>query len=114
MIRDVEVPELEQFLEDGFSEMKIGEENFDSVRENVVKEVENKDKINYGQKFSSAGNEQNIIVKPIKSVKSTIDSPSELKNDDKEGVEDSKKLKFNNDILLKPSSGIGEEFDVDW
>ena len=111
MTRSEDLPSLEESLKQGFSELKVGEGKFelekepDNSIEMLLKSAKESlklaegNKINYGQKFSSKGNESSFIVKPIKS-----------NNAEEKSIRETKR----SDILTKPSSNIGDDIEVDW
>jgi len=115
MPRDEELPNLDSALEKSFSEMKIGEDKFEKVKEEDVTEVEQKYKIEYGRKFSSENQKGSFTVKPTTATKSIIDKPLDISNDDEiiedMKIKDEKKVV---EILDKPSASLGDDFEVEW
>jgi hypothetical protein len=113
MATDESIPELEDILEKNFSEMKIGEENFNLPNKELKKDIEEKKKIIYQEKYSSESQTGTIVVKPIKATKKIIDAPIEVK-DEGEDNEIENVQKEIVAILDKPSSSVGDDFDVGW
>ena len=111
MATDEPIPELEDILEKNFSEMKIGEENFNLPNKELKKDIEEKKKIIYQEKYSSESQTGTIVVKPIKATKKIIDAPIEVKDEEDNEVEIVKEEVV---ILDKPSSSVGDDFDVGW
>ena len=112
MATDEPIPELEDILEKNFSEMKIGEENFNLPNKELKKDIEEKKKIIYQEKYSSESQTGTIVVKPIKATKKIIDTPIEVK--DKEENNEVEIVQEKVTILNKPSSSVGDDFDVGW
>ncbi len=112
MATDEPIPELEDILEKNFSEMKIGEENFNLPNKELKKDIEEKKKIIYQEKYSSESQTGTIVVKPIKATKKIIDTPIEVK--DEEENNDVEIVQEKVAILNKPSSSVGDDFDVGW
>ena len=113
MDTDEFVPELKEILDKNFSEMKIGEENFQQTKSESTNKVAEKKKIIYQEKYSSESQTGTLVVKPIKATKKIIDSPIEVKNEE----EDNEVEIIQEDvvsILDKPSSSFGDDFDVEW
>ena len=115
MPRDEELPNLDSALEKSFSEMKIGEDKFEKVKEDVVAEVGQKYKIEYGRKFSSENQKGSFTVKPTTATKSIIDKPLDISNEDEiiENVGEKGEKKVV-EILDKPSTSLGDDFEVEW
>jgi len=115
MPRDEEPPNLDSALEKSFSEMKIGEDKFEKVKEEVVAEVGQKHKIEYGRKFSSENQKGSFTVKPTAATKSIIDKPLDISNDD-EKINDVEKMDEKKVVVVldKPSSSLGDDFEVEW
>ena len=113
MATDESIPELEDILEKNFSEMKIGEEYFDLPNKELKGDIEEKKKIIYQEKYSSENQTGTVVVKPIKATKEIIDSPIEVK--DEEEVNEVEVIQQEIvSVLDKPSSSVGDEFDVEW
>ena len=111
MATDDSVPELEDILEKNFSEMKIGEEHFNLPSKELKEDIEEKKKIIYQEKYSSESQTGTIVVKPIKATKEIIDTPIEVK-DEEEDNEVEVVQEETVSILDKPSSSVGDDFDV--
>ena len=112
MATDEPIPELEDILEKNFSEMKIGEENFNLPNKELKKDIEEKKKIIYQEKYSSESQTGTIVVKPIKATKKIIDTPIEVKDEEENSEVEIVQEKVA--ILNKPSSSLGDDFDVGW
>ena len=112
MATDEPIPELEDILEKNFSEMKIGEENFNLPNKELKKDFEEKKKIIYQEKYSSESQTGTIVVKPIKATKKIIDTPIEVKDEEENNEVEIVQEKVA--ILNKPSSSVGDDFDVGW
>tara|TARA_B100001540_G_scaffold62788_1_gene56506 strand:- start:5079 stop:5420 length:342 start_codon:yes stop_codon:yes gene_type:complete len=113
MATDESIPELEDILEKNFSEMKIGEEYFDLPNKELKGDIKEKKKIIYQEKYSSENQTGTVVVKPIKATKEIIDSPIEVK--DEEEVNEVEVIQQEIvSVLDKPSSSVGDEFDVEW
>ena len=113
MDTDEFVPELKQILDENFSEMKIGEENFQQTKSELTNKVVEKKKIIYQEKYSSESQTGTLVVKPIKATKEIIDSPIEVKNEKKNNEVEIIQEKVVS-ILNRPSSSFGDDFDVEW
>ena len=107
------VPELKEILDENFSEMKIGEENFQQTKSELTNKVVEKKKIIYQEKYSSESQTGTLVVKPIKATKEIIDSPIEVKNEKKNNEVEIIQEKVVS-ILNRPSSSFGDDFDVEW
>jgi len=112
MATDESIPELEDILEKNFSEMNIGEENFNLPNKELKKDIENKKKIIYQEKYSSESQTGTIVVKPIKATKKIIDAPIEVKDEEEDNEVEIVKQEVA--ILDKPSSSVGDDFNVGW
>ena len=112
MATDEPIPELEDILEKNFSEMKIGEEHFNLPNKELKKDIEEKKKIIYQEKYSSESQTGTIVVKPIKATKKIIDTPIEVKDEEEDNEVEIVQEKVA--ILNKPSSSVGDDFDVGW
>ena len=113
MDTDEFVPELKEILDENFSEMKIGEENFQQTKSELTNKVAEKKKIIYQEKYSSESQTGTLVVKPIKATKEIIDSPIEVKNEKKNNDVEIIQEKVVS-ILNRPSSSFGDDFDVEW
>lgn len=92
--------------------MKIGEENFNLPNKELKKDIEEKKKIIYQEKYSSESQTGTIVVKPIKATKKIIDTPIEVKDEEENNEVEIVQEKVT--ILNKPSSSVGDDFDVGW
>ena len=92
--------------------MKIGEENFNLPNKELKKDIEEKKKIIYQEKYSSESQTGTIVVKPIKATKKIIDTPIEVKDEEENNEVEIVQEKVA--ILDKPSSSVGDDFDVGW
>ena len=92
--------------------MKIGEENFNLPNKELKKDIEEKKKIIYQEKYSSESQTGTIVVKPIKATKKIIDAPIEVKDEEEDNEVEIVKEEVA--ILDKPSSSFGDDFDVGW
>ena len=113
MDTDEFVPELKEILDKNFSEMKIGEENFQQTKSESTNKVAEKKKIIYQEKYSSENQTGTLVVKPIKATKEIIDSPIEVKKEKKNNEVEIIQEKVVS-ILNRPSSSFGDDFDVEW
>ena len=113
MDTDEFVPELKEILDKNFSEMKIGEENFQQTKSESTNKVAEKKKIIYQEKYSSESQTGTLVVKPIKATKEIIDSPIEVKKEKKNNEGEIIQEKVVS-ILNRPSSSFGDDFDVEW
>ena len=113
MATDESVPELEDILEKNFSEMKIGEEHFSLPNNELKQDIEEKKKIIYQEKYSSENQTGTIVVKPIKATKEIIDAPIEVKDKEEDNEIEIIQEEVVS-ILDKPSSSVGDDFDVEW
>ena len=113
MDTDELVPELKEILDKNFSEMKIGEENFQQTKSELTNKVAEKKKIIYQEKYSSESQTGTLVVKPIKATKEIIDSPIEVKKEKKNNEVEIIQEKVVS-ILNRPSSSFGDDFDVEW
>ena len=113
MDTDEFVPELKEILDENFSEMKIGEENFQQTKSELTNKVVEKKKIIYQEKYSSESQTGTLVVKPIKATKEIIDSPIEVKKEKKNNEVEVIQEEVVS-ILDKPSSSFGDDFDVEW
>ena len=112
MARKEDVPNLEDALEKGFAELKVGEENIvidDKISVNDKDPIEPK----YGLKIESVESRQKFISKPIQATKKTVEKPIDVKPIDV--VKDEVDENFNvQKVVSSPSSKIGDDFDVGW
>ena len=113
MDTDEFVPELKEILDKNFSEMKIGEENFQQTKSELTNKVAEKKKIIYQEKYSSESQTGTLVVKPIKATKEIIDSPIEVKKEKKNNEVEIIQEKVVS-ILNRPSTSFGDDFDVEW
>tara|TARA_Y100001954_G_scaffold237880_1_gene303126 strand:- start:1184 stop:1525 length:342 start_codon:yes stop_codon:yes gene_type:complete len=113
MDTDEFIPELKEILDKNFSEMKIGEENFQQTKSESTNKVAEKKKIIYQEKYSSESQTGTLVVKPIKATKEIIDSPIEVKKEKKNNEVEIIQEKVVS-ILNRPSSSFGDDFDVEW
>ena len=113
MATDESIPELEDILEKNFSEMKIGEEHFDLPNKESKENQEEEKKIIYQEKYSSENQTGTVVVKPIKATKEIIDSPIEVKDEEKVNEVEVIQERVVS-VLDEPSSSVGDEFDVEW
>jgi hypothetical protein len=113
MATDEPIPELEDILEKNFSEMKIGEEHFNLPNEELKEDIQEKKKIIYQEKYSSENQTGTVVVKPIKATKEIIDSPIEVKDEEKVNEVEVIQERVVS-VLDEPSSSVGDEFDVEW
>ena len=113
MANDESIPELKDILDKNFSEMKIGEENFQQPKSELTDKLEEKKKIIYQEKYSSESQSGTLVVKPIKATKKIIDSPIEVKNEEEDNEVEVIQEEVVS-ILDKPSSSVGDDFDVEW
>ena len=113
MDTDEFVPELKEILDKNFSEMKIGEENFQQTKSELTNKVVEKKKIIYQERYSSESQTGTLVVKPIKATKEIIDSPIEVKKEKKNNEVEIIQEEVVS-ILDKPSSSFGDDFDVEW
>ena len=112
MARKKDVPNLEDALEKGFAELKVGEENI-LIDDKIS--VKDKDSIEpkYGLKIESVESRQKFISKPIQATKKTVEKPIDAKPIDV--VKDEANENFNvQKVVSSPSSKIGDDFDVGW
>ncbi len=93
--------------------MKIGEEHFDLPNKKLKGDIEEKKKIIYQEKYSSENQTGTVVVKPIKATKEIIDSPIEVKDEEEVNEVEVIQKKVVS-VLDKPSSSVGDEFDVEW
>ena len=112
MARKEDVPNLEDALEKGFAELKVGEENIvidDEISVNDKDPIEPK----YGLKIESVESRQKFISKPIQATKKIVEKPIDAKPIDvvKDDVDENLNIQK---IVSSPSSKIGDDFDVGW
>tara|TARA_B110000483_G_scaffold225433_1_gene285058 strand:- start:115 stop:480 length:366 start_codon:yes stop_codon:yes gene_type:complete len=109
--RKAEVPSLADALAKGFSELKTAEENplpseevsvIPDVQESI--EVESSQKPQYGRPTQHKGQESSFVFTP--------DTPSESVNTDAEVTKKAERPVV--EILDKPSTSLGDDFDVEW
>ena len=112
MARKEDVPNLEDALEKGFAELKVGEENIvidDKISVNDKDPIEPK----YGLKIESVESRQKFISKPIQATKKTVEKPIDAKPIDVVKDEVDENLDGQK-VVSSPSSKIGDDFDVGW
>jgi len=78
----------------------------------LKKDIEEKKKIIYQEIYSSESQTGTIVVKPIKATKKIIDTPIEVKDEEEDNEVEIVQEKVA--ILDKPSSSVGDDFDVGW
>ena len=112
MVRKKGVPSLEGALEEGFSELKAGEENIkiDEKVSAIDKEVSNP---KYGLKINAVESRGKFISKPIKATKKIVDKPIDAKSETIVEDEENKNIVIQK-VVNSPSSKIGDDFDVGW
>ena len=129
---DDTIPNLEDAVSGGFSEFKIGEKKFKESQQNKEEIFENsvvetntieKSEPKYGYKIDALESRQSFVVKPNSATLETkggldITSPAE---EDRVAQEKARlealaqqPQKPQQEIKDKPSSTIGDEFDVAW
>jgi hypothetical protein len=112
MVKKDVIPNLENALENGFSELKTGEENFKLEKGEMEKLETEKFEGTYGLKINAEESRTTFISKPIGATKKTVDTPIEVKVDqEKTVVVEAIEKK---EILENPSSKLGDDFDVSW
>ena len=108
------VLDLTTALEKNFAELKIGEDQFEKVKD-YTKEVNHKKKdIIYQERYSSENHVEDIVVKPIAATKKTISKGIDVVDDIQEAV-DEKQIPSPKPVILdSPTNSIGDDFSVDW
>jgi hypothetical protein len=116
---DDTIPNLEDAVSGGFSEFKIGEKKFKAVETNPIEKSEPK----YGYKINAVESRQSFVVKPNSATLETkggldITSPAEEERiaQEKARLEalEHQPQKPQQEVKDKPSSTIGDDFDVAW
>jgi hypothetical protein len=129
---DGTIPNLEDAVSGGFSEFKIGEKKFKESQQNKEEIFENsvvetntieKSEPKYGYKIDAVESRQSFVVKPNSATLEAkegleITSPAEEERiaQEKARLEALEKQpqKPQQEVKDKPSSKIGDEFDVAW
>jgi hypothetical protein len=129
---DDTIPNLEDAVSGGFSEFKIGEKKFKESQQNKEEIFENsvvetntieKSEPKYGYKIDAVESRQSFVVKPNSATLEAkggleITSPAEEERiaQEKARLEALEKQpqKPQQEVKDKPSSKIGDEFDVAW
>jgi hypothetical protein len=106
------IPNLENALESGFSELKTGEENIKIEKSHKPKEENERFDHSYGVKINAEENRGTFISKPIKATKQVVERSIEFK--EKEPKNEQQEIITKIEILDAPSSKIGDDFDVSW
>ena len=112
MAQKREIPNIEDALEKGFAELKVGEER---ININLATEIiqEDKPKPQYGLKIDAVENRGKFISNSINATKKTVEKPIEVKQ--VTGKEDSQPAAVKEQkILDTPTSKVGDDFDVGW
>ncbi len=131
---DDTIPNLEDAVSGGFSEFKIGEKKFKESQQNKEEIIEHsvvetntieKSEPKYGYKIDAVESRQSFVVKPNSATLETkggleITSPAEEERIAQEKARlEAEALaqqpqKPQQEVKDKPSSKIGDEFDVAW
>ena len=106
------IPNLENALESGFSELKTGEENIKIEKSDKPKEENERFDHSYGVKINAEENRGTFISKPIKATKQVVERSIEFK--EKEPKNEQQEIIIKTEVLDTPSSKIGDDFDVSW
>ena len=127
-----DLPSLEDALASGFAELKIGEKKFKESQQNKEEIIEHsvvetntieKSEPKYGYKIDAVESRQSFVVKPNSATLEAkggleITSPAEEERiaQEKARLEALEKQpqKPQQEVKDKPSSKIGDEFDVAW
>ena len=112
MVKKDVIPNLENALESGFSELKTGEENIKVDKSEIKKYEDEKFEGTYGLKINAEESRTKFISKPIGATKKTVEIPIEVKVDEEKKVAIGAIEKI--EILETPSSTLGDDFDVSW
>ena len=112
MVRKKGVPSLEAALEEGFSELKAGEENI-KINEKVSTIDKEASNPNYGLKINAVESRRKFISKPIKATKKIVDRPIDAKIETIVEDDGNKNIVIQK-IVDSPSSKLGDDFDVGW
>lgn len=112
MVKKDVIPNLENALESGFSELKTGEENIKLDKSEIKKHEDEKFEGTYGLKINAEESRTTFISKPIDATKKTVEAPIEVRVDEEKKVVIEAIEK--REILETPSSTLGDDFDVSW
>tara|TARA_B100000900_G_scaffold113424_1_gene94921 strand:+ start:159 stop:497 length:339 start_codon:yes stop_codon:yes gene_type:complete len=112
MARKREIPNIEDALEKGFAELKVGEER---ISTNEATEIIHEDtpKPQYGLKIDAVENRGKFISNSINATKKTVEKPIEIKQLKREEDNQPAAVKAQK-ILDTPTSKVGDDFDVGW
>ena len=106
------IPNLENALESGFSELKTGEGNIKIEKPEEPKKENERFDHSYGMKINAEENRGKFISKPIKATKQVVEKSIEFK--EKEPKNEQQEIIIKTEVLDTPSSKIGDDFDVSW
>jgi hypothetical protein len=112
MARKDVIPNLENALESGFSELKTGEGNIKIEKPEEPKKENERFDHSYGVKINAEENRGKFISKPIKATKQVVEKSIEFK--EKEPKNEQQEIIIKTEVLDTPSSKIGDDFDVSW
>ncbi|MBT4924194.1 MAG: hypothetical protein HOI28_07270 [Euryarchaeota archaeon] len=112
MARKDVIPNLENALESGFSELKTGEGNIKIEKPEEPKKENERFDHSYGMKINAEENRGKFISKPIKATKQVVEKSIEFK--EKEPKNEQQEIIIKTEVLDTPSSKIGDDFDVSW
>ncbi|MBT3419722.1 MAG: hypothetical protein HN433_00890 [Euryarchaeota archaeon] len=112
MARKDVIPNLENALESGFSELKTGEGNIKIEKPEEPKKENERFDHSYGMKINAEENRGKFISKPIKATKQVVEKSIEFK--EKEPTNEQQEIIIKTEVLDTPSSKIGDDFDVSW
>jgi hypothetical protein len=112
MARKDVIPNLENALESGFSELKTGEGNIKIEKPEEPKKENERFDHSYGMKINAEENRGKFISKPIKAPKQVVEKSIEFK--EKEPKNEQQEIIIKTEVLDTPSSKIGDDFDVSW
>ncbi|MBT6683920.1 MAG: hypothetical protein HN794_02995 [Euryarchaeota archaeon] len=112
MARKDVIPNLENALESGFSELKTGEGNIKIEKPEETKKENERFDHSYGMKINAEENRGKFISKPIKATKQVVEKSIEFK--EKEPKNEQQEIIIKTEVLDTPSSKIGDDFDVSW
>ena len=112
MARKDVIPNLENALESGFSELKTGEGNIKIEKHEEPKKENERFDHSYGMKINAEENRGKFISKPIKATKQVVEKSIEFK--EKEPKNEQQEIIIKTEVLDTPSSKIGDDFDVSW
>ena len=113
MARKRDVPNLEDALESGFSELNKGEDNI-KIEERPKKIQTEVIEPKYGLKIDSVESREKFISKPIAATKKIVDAPINATENKNVDINDDKKSVKKQKVLDSPTSNIGDDFDVGW